>query len=126
MKSRVAELKKRYEPIRKESQSLEEAYARIRGVKIHLSGRGRSLEALTELYTVTPDDTYYTDVRFDDEGKFSVKGTSSSKSSVFVLLAEMDKSSLFKNVQTKYVMGRSQDGQEFADFEISAALEGVE
>jgi hypothetical protein len=69
-----------------------------------------------------PRDVYLADLRYDDD-KFSIKGTSVSKSSIFALVGGMEGSNLFRNVQTKYVIGRTEEGREFSDFEITALFE---
>lgn len=121
--SRAEQLKNRYEPIRKEAQVIEEAYSHIQAVKQHLASRGQSIETLTELYDVVPSDLYLTDIRFEAGGKFTVKGTSYTKPSIFSLVDKLEDSDLFRNVQTKYITGRTEDKREVSDFEIQAALE---
>jgi Tfp pilus assembly PilM family ATPase/Tfp pilus assembly protein PilN len=122
-KARADELARRFEPIRKEAQSLEENYSQIETVKTHLAGRGRSLEILAEMSRLLPQDLQLTDIRYESDGKFLLKGSSLSKPSVFRLVDEMEKSDLFRNVQAKSVVGRVDDKTEVADFEIVSAFE---
>jgi hypothetical protein len=44
-------------------------------------------------------------------------------SSVFSFVSELDKSSVFKNVKTKYVNSRNENGRDVADFEINCLIE---
>ncbi|MBI4430411.1 MAG: PilN domain-containing protein [Candidatus Omnitrophica bacterium] len=122
-KVRVDELKKRYEPIRNEASILEEAYARVRAVKYHQESVGRSIETVAVLSDAMPGDTYVTNVRLDDDGKFTVRGMSSYKASIFTLVDNLESSELFRNVQTKYITGKVEEDKEIADFELVAFTE---
>ncbi len=121
--TRIDQLKSRYNPIKKEAAALEMAYAHVRAIKAQLESRGKSLETLVELSLLMPADIYLTEVRFEGEGKFSMKGTSAAKASIFSLADQVERSKLFRNVQTKYITGRTEEGKELADFEIISALE---
>lgn len=121
--SQIDQLTRRFEPIKKEAQSLEEAYRKIQAIRTHLASRGKAIESLGELYDLTPRDVYLTDIRFDESGKISLKGTSLSRSSIFALVGGMEGSPLYRNVQTKYVMTKTEEGLELSDFEIVALLE---
>ena len=121
--AKINELKKRYLPIQKEAASLEEGYVRVRAIKLHLAMRGKSLETLAELSSFLSNDLYFTDIKFDADGKINLKGTSYSKPSIFSLVDKIESSTLFRNVQTKYITGRIEEDKELADFELSANLE---
>jgi hypothetical protein len=117
--ARLDELTKRYEPIRKETESLEVAYAKIKSVKARLMLRGKALDVTTELFSYLSSDLYLTDVKYESDGKMSVKGSAFQKDSIFALVDQMKSSSLFKNVQTKYITERKEGEVSVADFEIS-------
>lgn len=123
--ARIEQLKKRYEPIRKEAQALEDAYIRVRAVKSHLAMRGESLDALVELSSLVSEDLYLTDMKFDSDGKMNIKGSSYSKPSIFSLVDALENSNFFRNVQTKYITGRLEKDQEVSDFEIVASVESA-
>jgi Tfp pilus assembly PilM family ATPase len=120
--TRIDQLSKRYEPIRKEAKELEEAYAHIQTIKRHFMDRGKALESLTQLYAFIPDKAYFTAVQYD-ENKLSLKGSSYSKPVIFSMVDKMEGSEAFKNVQTKYITARTEDEREVADFEIVASFE---
>lgn len=120
--ARRDELAKRYEPIRKEAQVLEEGYAHIKAIKTHFASRGKALEVLTQLYTFIPAQAYFTAVQYDDE-KLSLKGTSYSKPVIFAMVDKMESSEKLKNVQTKYITARNENEREVADFELVASFE---
>ncbi|MFH1800499.1 MAG: PilN domain-containing protein [Candidatus Omnitrophota bacterium] len=119
---RLQQLTARYEPIKKEAQVLEDAYARVRVIKTYLATRGTALEVLTEISSLISSDLYLTDFKFEAGKKVSLKGSSYGKPSIFTLVDEMGNSELFKNVETKYITGRVEEGKELSDFEIIATL----
>ena len=122
-KAQASFLTRRYEPIKKEAATLEEDHARIQAVRLQLAARGKSLESLVELYKLLPPDISLIEINFDEAAKFSIKGTSLSRPSIFALVGGMEASSLFRSVQTKYVMGRTEEGKELSDFEIGSSFE---
>ncbi len=122
-KERIAQLSHRYDPIKKEAKELEEAYAHVQAVKNHLQNRGKSIEVLAELHSMMPPETYLSAIQYSGDGKLSIQGTSFSKSPIFLLVDEMERSVLFRNVQTKHITGRVEEGKELADFEIVASFE---
>ena len=87
------------------------------------SGRGQSLESLTQIYDALPSDVRVVGMRYDEGQKFTVRGTSRSMSSVFAFVTNLEKSDKFQNVKAKYVTARVEDGQDVQDFEISMMIE---
>jgi Tfp pilus assembly protein PilN len=124
-KAQMTQLEHRFDPIRKEAKSLEQEYMKVQTVRTHLASRGKSIETLAELYNLMPQEVALTDVRYDGGEKASLKGTSLSRPSIYALVSGMEASDEFKNVQTKYVSNRQEEGKEYSDFEISASLEEV-
>ena len=116
-------LNRRFEPMRQEAKSLEVSFRQIQTIRNYLIGRGKSVESLTEIYRMLPPEIYLSEVKFENREKFAMKGSSLSRDSIFTLVGEIEKSTLFKNVQTKYVSGRTEEGKEFSDFEIVTSFE---
>ncbi len=108
--------------IHEEAVKLENDSAKISLIKNYLFSRGYSLEVLTELYTISPLDLALNDIRYDDQGKFSVKGTADSMSAVFSFVDSMEKSKYFKEVKTKYTTKRKEGKKDVTDFEIGCLL----
>ncbi len=119
----LAGLSKKYQPIRSEAQQLENNFAEISLVRSYLAQRGYSLETLNELYAVTPLEIEYSDIRYDEQGRFSIKGTAESMSVVFGFVDTLEKSKYFKDVKTKYTTKRKEGSRDVTDFEIAATLE---
>lgn len=113
-----------YLPVRDDAKQLETMLAKTTLVKSYLLGRGNSLQALTELYDATPLGIRLSEIKYDENSsKFSVKGTSSLMSTVFSFVSELEKTNIFKNVKTKYVTARNENGRDVADFEINCLID---
>ncbi|MFA6216152.1 MAG: pilus assembly protein PilM [Candidatus Omnitrophota bacterium] len=108
--------------VHEQAVKLENDSAKISLIKNYVFSRGYSLEVLTELYTISPLDLALHDIRFDDQGKFSVKGTAESMSVVFSFVDSMEKSKYFKEVKTKYTTKRKEGKKDVTDFEIGCLL----
>jgi len=113
-------------PVRDSAKQLEQLLAKTDLVKSYLVNRGNSLEALTELHDLTPLDTRLTEIRYNESSeKFSIKGTAAVMASVFLFVSELEKSSIFKNVKTKYVTNRNENKRDVADFEINCLIDSA-
>jgi Tfp pilus assembly protein PilN len=110
----------RYQPFRDEAKDLEKVFEKTQVVRNYLLKRGKSLEVMAGLYDALPPDVRLASVRYEDGERFSIKGTSTTMSSVFTLITNLEKSKskLFTNVKTKYVTSRTEAGVDLADFEI--------
>ncbi len=115
----LANLKTRYKPVKDDAKKLEQLFLKTQVIKDYLANRGRSLETVIELVDTLPKDVRLSDIKYEDGEKFSVKGTSKTMGSVFAFVSNLDKSAKFKNVKTKYVTTRNEDGVDVADFEIA-------
>ena len=105
-----------------EARALQKDLAKVNTIKSYMTKRGVSLEALTALYELIPLDTELSDIRYDELGKFTLRGTSASMSSVFAFVDSMNKSEYFSNVKTKYTTKRKEGLKDVTDFEINCLL----
>jgi hypothetical protein len=122
-KAYLKQITKHYLPVRENAKELEQMLARTELIKSYLVSRGKSLKALTELYDAMPLNIWMSEIKYDESSqRFSMKGTSSAMSSVFAFVADLNKSSIFKNVKTKYVNSRREDDRDVADFEINCLI----
>ncbi len=112
----------KYQTLNQESQKLESASAKVKSVRDYLSNRGFFLEVLTELHNISPLELEFNDIRFDEQNKFSVRGTSESMSMVFSFVDNMKKSKYFQDVKTKYTTKRKDGLKDLTDFEVTALL----
>lgn len=116
-------LSSRYKNASVEAKDLEQGYRKAIRVREFLAARGEPIEAFSEFYDTLPDNVRLSEIKYENSVKLSVKGTSSAMSAVFGFVGSLEKSPRFKNVKTKYVTTRSEEGVDVADFEISCALE---
>jgi Tfp pilus assembly protein PilN len=105
-----------------QARALEKDLAKINLIKGYLAKRGVSLEVLTALYELAPQEVQLSDIRFDEQAKFTIRGTATSMSAVFSFVDSMDKSKYFKNVKTKYTTKRKEGLKDVTDFEINCLL----
>lgn len=115
----------RYQPFRDDAKEIEKIFEKTQAVKNYLLKRGYSLEVLAGLYDALPPDVRLLSVRYEDGERFSIKGTSTTMSSVFTLITNLEKSKsrLFANVKTKYVTSRTEAGVDLADFEVVSDIQ---
>jgi len=119
-------LNSRYAILDKEADKLEKYFVRIGAVKNYITKRGSSLDVLAELHSITPLDIELSEVRYDDQGKISVKGTAGAMSSVFSFVDNMDKSKYFEAAKSKYTTKRKEGAKDLTDFEIAASIKRQE
>jgi type IV pilus assembly protein PilM len=112
----------KYKALSQEAGKLEGDFSKISLIRNYLASRGFSLEVLTELYSATPEDLELSDIRFDEQGKFFIRGTAEAMSSVFSFADNMQKSKYFKEVKTRYTTKRKEGASDVTDFEISCLL----
>ncbi|OGW74889.1 MAG: hypothetical protein A2Z72_06280 [Omnitrophica bacterium RBG_13_46_9] len=118
-------LTEKYAHLSQEAQALESSFTAVSLVKNYLSNRGYSLEVLGELHSIAPIELELENIRFDNRGKLSIKGTAESMSIVFSFVEIMEKSKYFKDVNTKYTSNRKDGTKDVADFEITAILNKI-
>jgi Tfp pilus assembly PilM family ATPase len=116
-------LSAKYEPLNRDAEKLEKEFVGVSRIKDYLMDREFPLEVLVNLYTVANPDLELNDIRYDEQGKFSVKGTAETMSTVFSFVDALEKSKYFKDVKTRYTTKRKEGAREVADFEINMVLE---
>jgi Tfp pilus assembly protein PilN len=88
-------------------------------------GRGSSVNALTELYDLAPLNLNLNYIKFENGGKFIIRGTADSMATVFSFNGSMEKSKVFKEVKIKYTTKRVEGQKDFVDFEINCLINKV-
>lgn len=114
----------KYRSLSEEAKKLEGDFDKINQIKSYLSLRGYPLEVLTELYNIVNPEIQLSDVRFDEQGKFSLRGTAESMSAVFTFVEDLEKSKYFKEVKSKYTTKRKEGTKDVTDFEIAGLQKG--
>lgn len=111
-----------YSRLRLDTAALEKDLSRIILMRNYLAQQGYSLEVLTTLVELVPPEMELGDLRYDEQGRVSAKGTAASMSTVFSFVDALNKASCFSEVKTKYTTKRREEGKDVVDFEISATL----
>ncbi|MDD5553620.1 MAG: pilus assembly protein PilM [Candidatus Omnitrophica bacterium] len=115
-------LNKRYEALNEEARELEKDFSTVSLVKDYLSRRGYPLEILTELHSLAPLELQLSDIRVDEQGKVTLKGTAESMATVFSFVDNLSKTKFLREVKTKYTTKRKAKNKDVTDFEIGALL----
>ena len=82
-------LDKEFQSLNQNAKKLEGDFTAVSLIRNYLTKRGFALEVLAELYNLTPDELALTDIRYDEQGKFSIRGTAETMSAVFSFVGKM-------------------------------------
>ena len=115
-------LREQYSAQKDEVQKLQDRMAKTRILREYLQGRMVGLDAIHELYRVTPTDIYLTSIAFEEDGSVTLSGISQSMSQVFSYVKALDDSPLFKNAKTKSTSTKKEGGKDVAVFELALKL----
>jgi Tfp pilus assembly protein PilN len=115
----------KYATLSKQAEKLEGQFNRVVRIKSYLTKRGHSLEVLGALHDTIPLELELNDIRYDQEGKLTVKGTARSMSTVFSFVDSMERSDYFSDVKTRYTTKRKEGKRDVTDFEINCILEKI-
>ncbi|MCK9594629.1 MAG: pilus assembly protein PilM [Candidatus Omnitrophica bacterium] len=118
-------LNDKYLSLNKDTLKLEKELVGINTMRKYFSGQGSLLEVIRELSQIMPEDLEFSDIRADEQGRLTTKGTALSMSTVFSFVDSMAKSKYFKEVKTKYTTKRKEAGKDIVDFEINCLLKKV-
>lgn len=119
-------LSRTYKTTQEEAGKLAGEIKRLEFVKAYQASRGTALLVLMELYEVSPVNLELNDIRFEREGKFTVRGTGDSMSTVFAFTDGLSKSRFLKDVKTRNTTKRNDGKQDVYDFEVNAVVSSVE
>lgn len=111
-------LNSKYPPLEEEARKLEKDFDHIQLRKKYLSQRGYSLEVLSELYSAIPLEMRISEIKFDEEKRFSIKGTALTTAVVFSFIDKMEESVYFQDIKTRYTTKRKEGKRDVTDFEI--------
>ncbi len=103
---------------------VERAVTKVRVIKEYLTKQGHMLNVLAEIHDILPENTYFSDIKIEPNGQFSIKGFSDSMSSVFRFIGIMEESPYFEKVAAKYTSKRKEEDKDVAIFEIVGGVKG--
>jgi hypothetical protein len=118
-------LREQFAPQKAQVQVLEEQMNKAKLVRGYITGRMVSLDIIHELYTITPNSIYLSNVSVDDEGVITIDGVADSMSEVFSYVKSLDDSSMFKEAKTKSTSEKKDNGKDVAAFEIEFKMNNV-
>ena len=115
----LKKLEDKYRNLGSEAQKLENIFQKNSQVRVYLASRGSSVKVLTELYNLAPLNLELNYIKFEKDGKFIIRGTAESRSTIFSFVDSMEKSPYFKEVKNKNTTKRMEGSRELTDFEIN-------
>jgi len=118
----LKQIQTKYLPMTQKARELERDFTEVNFVKKYLINRGYSLDALMKLYSLIPLEMELNDIKYDDQDKFSIRGSAQTMSEVFSLVDSMEKTENFKDVKTKHTTKRKDGSKDLVDFEIYCLL----
>jgi Tfp pilus assembly PilM family ATPase len=121
----LKKLEEKYKYLGGEARKLGNEFQKNSQIRSYLLARGSSVNALTELYNLAPLTLNLNYIKFENGGKFIIRGTAESMSTVFSFNGSMEKSKVFKEVKIKYTTKRIEGGKDYVDFEINCLINKV-
>ncbi|MBN2453429.1 MAG: pilus assembly protein PilM [Candidatus Omnitrophica bacterium] len=119
----LAKLKSMISKIEVEADDIEKMRAVISLVEKRLDSRGSAIEALNEIYGITPKEIHITDINIDEKQSIIIKGGGYAMSDVFKYVKKLEESGMFENVKTTYTTTKKDRDSEFAEFEIICSFQ---
>jgi Tfp pilus assembly PilM family ATPase/Tfp pilus assembly protein PilN len=118
----LKKLEEKYRNLGGEAKKLEKDFQKNNLVRSYLLGRGSSVNALTQLYDFAPLNLNLNYIKFENGGKYIIRGTAESMSVVFSFNGSLEKSKAFKEVKIKYTTKRVEGQKDLVDFEINCLI----
>ena len=115
-------MKSKYQSLNDEAGKLERDFTYVSLMKYYLSHRGYALKVLAELYDIIPVDMELSDIRYEADGRLSIRGTAESMPTVFSFIEAMGNSEYFDDVKTRYTRKRKEGTKDVTDFEVTSLL----
>ncbi|NTV28817.1 MAG: pilus assembly protein PilM [Candidatus Omnitrophica bacterium] len=108
---------------RKEVSNIENLIRKTQVLRDYMADRDLSLEAIRELYRLTPEDIYLNNISMDDAtGSITVQGAATTMSHVFTFVTALESSDLFEGVKTKSTSTKKDRDKTVATFELVMQL----
>jgi Tfp pilus assembly PilM family ATPase/Tfp pilus assembly protein PilN len=84
---------------------------------------GNSINILSQIYKIIPNEIYITGIDIEERGKIVLKGRAAAMSDVFKFVTTLEKSPGFENVKTTYTTTKKEKEGEYTEFEITCNCE---
>jgi len=115
-------LREKYASQKAQVKALEAQMSKAKLVREYIKGRMLSLDIVHELYTITPNTVYLSNITVDDEGTVTIDGIADSMSLVYSFVKSFDDSTMFKGAKIKSTSTKKDNGKDVASFEIEFKL----
>ena len=115
-------LREQYAPQKSQVEALEMQMNKAKLVREYIKKRMVSLDIINELYSITPNTIYLSNITVDDEGTITIDGIADSMSLVYSFVKSFDDSTLFKGAKIKSTSTKKDNGKDVASFEIEFKL----
>lgn len=114
-------LEKQLEQYSAQAGYLESMEKRLRAASSRASKKFLSLDILSALYEVVPENVSFTKIAYGETGPIVLKGQASEINSVFSLAGQLEKSEVFRDysIKVKYVSKKQSGAGEAVNFEIA-------
>ena len=119
----LAQLKDKISKVEEGAKEVAKMRIRINLIEERLDPKGSSLDIVNEIYRLTPDEIYFTNISVEDKSEAILRGCALAMSDVFTFVTTLEESRYFENVKTTYTTTRKKEGKEYADFEIICLYE---
>ncbi len=116
-------LREKFAQQREEVKALQVRMEKTKVIREYLEGRMGSLNALEEIYRITPKEMYLNGVSLDEGGVLTLTGVSNSMSQVFAYVKALEDSAMFMNAKTKSTSTKKEEGKDVAIFEVTLKLD---
>lgn len=119
----LAQLKKQYQSISSEAESVERLVAKMKLAEDQAGGQNGVLDVLKDITEVIPSNIVLSAMNYNgQERSIVIRGVSSEMSGVFQFLTTLEGTPVLEQVKTRNVSKRKTADKELAEFEISANI----
>ncbi|HQP91082.1 MAG TPA: PilN domain-containing protein, partial [Candidatus Omnitrophota bacterium] len=116
-------LKSKYKTIEKDAEELDQRFERIKKIKAKLDTKSSAINYLLEISKLLPSEITIVNMTFTKDEKVDLKGRASEMSDVFKFITTLEKSSFFKDIQTRYTTRKKFQGRDVNEFELICPVE---
>ena len=120
----LSQIKKKIANIEKESSKIKRMRTSVNLIEDRLDARGSSLDILNEIYRLTTKEIYFVNISIEEKLSATLRGRAFEMSGVFEFVTTLENSPYFENVKTTYTTTKTEQGVEYAEFEIICAYQG--
>lgn len=117
----LSQIKQQSEKLKDVSKNVEKMRLLISAFQERLDAGGDPLNLLKDIYSVTPNEVYLTEISIQRKGSVSMKGRAVAMSEVFKYVNALENLSSLQSVQNTYATMNKENKDEYkTDFEITA------